>query len=78
MTSLPSVLDPQADAIWILSSTFIVFTMQSGKSFLKVLRFNAWIFMYFRKINYNCKKFTKNLLKFPKVELSTNIVFSLV
>lgn len=23
-------LDPQADAIWILSSTFIVFTMQSG------------------------------------------------
>lgn len=23
--------DPETDAIWILSSTFIVFTMQSGR-----------------------------------------------
>jgi len=29
--------DPQADAIWIISSTFIVFTMQSGKSFFYYL-----------------------------------------
>ena len=31
VTGLTDVSDPQSDAIWILSSTFIVFTMQSGK-----------------------------------------------
>ena len=32
VTSSVGLIDPQTDAIWILSSTFIVFTMQSGKS----------------------------------------------
>ena len=27
-----NISDPQTDAIWILSSTFIIFTMQSGNS----------------------------------------------
>ena len=36
VTTTASEFDPQSDAIWILSSTFIVFTMQSGKCYVIV------------------------------------------
>ena len=32
-----TMLDPQSDVVWILSSTFIVLTMQSGKIIIKTI-----------------------------------------
>lgn len=37
--------DPQSDAVWILSSTFITVTMQSGKSEIK----NIFLIICFSK-----------------------------
>ena len=43
-TSSPVTDDPQSDSIWILSSTFIIFSMQSGKTKLSQIS----LFVLFR------------------------------
>ena len=44
-----TMLDPQSDAIWILSSTFIVFTMQSGKLLIEIIKDNKNNLHHFAK-----------------------------